>query len=371
MRKLVMAIDEEFPILESLALHAWDVESTALMLPDTLQAPRLRHLILTGFACPIRSRLHPTAMGLVALHPTIGHASAYFQPSVLLHWISFMPQLEMLVILFPIPVPDRDVERAERQLTHTPITTPITLPNLRLLHFSRVSSTFLEAIIRRITTLRLEQLTILFFSPLTFSVPCLVQFLNTTEGPWFDSVELEFSGRRVRVESYLRGSGVSAIAIEVYCWHLDWQVSPLAQNLDALSQVFSTMEHLTLQRETHSRFSEKHNEVDRTGWRNILRSLNDVKTLRVENGLIEEVSRCLRLEDGELPLELLPALPELTYSGSGGAGDGFTSFILSMPAKTQVALSPWSVVVSIPSDPSFEAPAITSASDEAAIEFDT
>jgi hypothetical protein len=33
------------------------------------------------------------------------------------------------------------------------------------------------------------------------------------------------------------------------------------------------------------------------------------------------------LEDGELPLELLPELQELTHSGSGNTGDAFTSFI--------------------------------------------
>ena len=38
-------------------------------------------------------------------------------------------------------------------------------------------------------------------------------------------------------------------------------------------------------------------------------------------------SLCLRVEDGELPLELLPELQELTYSGSGDTGDAFTLFI--------------------------------------------
>jgi hypothetical protein len=52
-----------------------------------------------------------------------------------------------------------------------------------------------------------------------------------------------------------------------------------------------------------------------------------VKTLRIPHGLVEELSRCLRLEDGELPLELLPGLQELTYSGSRDTGDSFTSFI--------------------------------------------
>jgi hypothetical protein len=52
-----------------------------------------------------------------------------------------------------------------------------------------------------------------------------------------------------------------------------------------------------------------------------------VKTLRVEDGLVEELSRCLGLEDGELPLELLPELQELTYFGSRDTGDAFTSFV--------------------------------------------
>ncbi len=77
-------------------------------------------------------------------------------------------------------IQNRDVERAERQLMHTPVTTPITLPNLRLLHFDCVSD-YLEAIVCRITTPRLEQLTIQFFKYFAFSVPRLVQFLNTTE----------------------------------------------------------------------------------------------------------------------------------------------------------------------------------------------
>src|SRR5258708_33453429 len=303
------------------------------MLSETLQAPRLRYLVLTGFACPIRSRLHPTAVGLVALRLTIEHASAYFQPSVLLQWISFMPQLEMLVI-FSIPIPNRDVERAERQLTHTPITTPITLPNLRWLQFNCVSA-YLEAIICRITTPRLESLRVHFFMQPTFLVPRLVQFLNTTESLRFDSVELEFFDERVHVASYLHESRETAIFINVSCWHFDWQLSSVAQISNELSQVFSAGEYLSLEHKAHSQSSEEHNEVDRSELRKLLKSFSNVKTLIVDDGLVEEVSRCLReevtrrlrLEEGELPLELFPRLQELTYFRSGTAGDAFTSFI--------------------------------------------
>ena len=50
-----------------------------------------------------------------------------------------------------------------------------------------------------------------------------------------------------------------------------------------------------------------------------------MKTIRVGRGLVEEFSRCLRLEDEEYPLELLPELQELTYTGSDNAENAFTS----------------------------------------------
>jgi hypothetical protein len=52
-----------------------------------------------------------------------------------------------------------------------------------------------------------------------------------------------------------------------------------------------------------------------------------VKTLRIDNGLVEDLARCLELEDGEPPLRLLPELRELTYCGSDDAGYAFASFI--------------------------------------------
>jgi hypothetical protein len=101
----------------------------------------------------------------------------------------------------------------------------------------------------------------------------------------------------------------------------------MAQISDSLSQLFSAVEHLAFEHKMHSQSSEEHNEVDRTEWRKLLRSFGNVKTLRIDDGLVEQLSRCLRLDDRELPLELLPELHELTYSGSGKSGDAFTSFI--------------------------------------------
>jgi hypothetical protein len=323
LRKVVMAIDEEFPILEYLIVDFSTKDSTSLMLPETLQAPHLRHFTLRGFACPIRSPLHPTAAGLVTLFLIIDHQSAYFQPNVLLQWISFMPQLESLDIHFTFPIPNRDVER---QLTHAPITTHITLPNLRLFWFRGVS-TYLEAVVCRITTPRLENLQIRLFNEFMFSVPRLPQFMNTTENLRFNKAVIRFKDKHTDLLMFFREADTYAFGVRVDCWHLDRQVSSVAQISNALSQVFSVVDHLTLEHEVHSPSSEERNDVDRIEWHNLLRSFSNVKTLRVKNGLVEELSRCLRLEDGELPLELLPELQELTYFGSLDTGDVFTSFI--------------------------------------------
>jgi hypothetical protein len=323
LQKLAMALGEEYPILEYLLIvHPIEGDSATLIFPETFQAPHLRRLVLSGFALPIRSRLLTTAVGLVTLYLYMDKPSTYFHPNTLLQWISLMPQLETLGIGFELAVPSRDVER---QLMHTPIRTAVILPNLHWFWFRGVS-TYLEALIRRITAPRLDTLEIAFYNQLMFYVPHLLQFMNTTGNLRFDRAEFEFYTERVFVSVYPRGAEMHALSINVFCWHLDWQVSSVAQIFNSLSQMLPSVEHLILGRKEHSRSSEEHNEVDRTEWRKIFRSFGNVKTLRIDKGLVGELSRCLKLEDGELPLGLLPELQELTYTGSGEAGDPFTSF---------------------------------------------
>ena len=316
-----ITIHDEYPVLEYFIMEpSMEVMSTALTLPETLQAPRLRHVALMGFALPIRSQLLTTAVGLVTLVLTVVHPPTYFQPNILLQWLSFMPQLETLVISFSFPVPNSDVEG---QLIHM----PITLPNLRWFVFRGVSA-YVEAVVRRITTPRLEKLGLHFFKQLTFSVPHLLQYINATENLKFDSAKFKFSRDGIYVKLYPHEEGEKdSLFMYVDCWHLDWQVSSVAQIFDSHVQIFSTVEHLTFEYEVHSRSSEEHNEVDRTEWRKLLKSFNSVKTLHVDDGLIKELSCVLQLYDRELPLGLLPELQELIYSGSGDAVDVFTSFI--------------------------------------------
>jgi hypothetical protein len=257
-----VAINEEYPILEHLILAFPYKADTILALPETLQAPHLRHLLLGGFSLPIGSQLLTTAVGLITLCLAILHPPTYIHPNTLLRWISFMPQLEGLVILFYPLVLNRDVER---QLMRTPITTHVTLPNLLALAFHGVSA-YMEAVVRHVTSPRLENLGIVFPNQLTFSVPCLLQFINTTENLRFRRARLLFSDEQVDVEvcPLEEAETVSqGLSIAVECQHLDWQVSSATQIINTLSQKFSAVEHLTFEHEVHRRSSEEHNHPHR------------------------------------------------------------------------------------------------------------
>ena len=319
LQKFITTMSDEYSILEYLIIwHPLEDKTAILTFPETLQAPHLRHLMLVGFALPMGSRLLTTAVGLVTLSLSMLNPSTYFHPNTLLQWLSLMPQLETFRISFDFP--DRS-RRMGGQFTHT---APVTLPNLRVFTFSGVTA-YLEALLYRISAPRLEKLRIGFFNQLTFSVPRLLHFVGTTENLRFKTAQFKFSDRNVGVGVYPREDAeMYTISIVVNCYHLDWQVSSAAPITIALGPMFSAVEQLTVAHEVHGQSSEEHNEVDRNEWRKLLYSFRNVKTLRVAEGLVEELTRCLQLDDGELPLELLPELQELIYIASG---DAFTSFV--------------------------------------------
>jgi hypothetical protein len=336
LQKLVMAIDGEYPTLEYLILvdqFGDNSTSTAIIFPEALQTPHLR-LLTISCSILIRFPLLGTAAGFVTLYLELYHPSTYFQPSVLLQSLSAMPQLETLMIVFHFAVPNRDVER---QLMRTPIMTHVTLPILRLFAIQAVSA-YSEAVLSRITASRLETFEIDYPNQLTFSVPQLLQFMGRTETLRFDRAEFHFESGRVYVQVNPPETDMPLPAFVIYvdCWHLDWQVSSMAQIFNALSPIFSAVENLTLKHRLHDRSSEEHNEVDRTEWCKLLRSFSNVKTIRIDDGLIKELSRSLALEDGEHPLEILPELQELTYPG-GGASSMMHSHHSLVLVRTQVA----------------------------------
>jgi hypothetical protein len=319
-----VVMDKGFPMLEYLFIAPTNTldSDIRLVLPETFQAPHLRHFILADFTFSIKSPLLSNTMDLVTLSLVGLHSPSYFHPNDLFQRLSMMPYLETLMIDFHSPVSHRDLKK---QLRSRPITTDIILPSLRWVSLWGTSD-YLEAILPSIVTPLLEKLDISFFNQLTFSIPRLQQFLTTMEAHRFNSATLVFEEEVVYMIVYPRRLGKETLSIQVRCSHYDWQVASMVQITDALVSVSSVVEHLTLNYKRNSISSERHNESDRTLWHCLLRSFGNVKTLRVAKGLVKELSHTLRPEDGEPLMELLPELKVLEYSAVDEADDAFSAF---------------------------------------------
>ena len=330
LQKPTMAMSDKFGILECLVITPPTKEDTSLVLPKTFQAPRLRHLLLMNFAFPIGSPLLTTAQAVNLFSLCLGDIlqSAHFHPNDLLQSLLHTPRLETLFIDFDSPVPNHSVER---QLSHSPVMTHITLPNLRKFVFGGTSA-YLEVLLPRMTTPLLQTLRIEFFDQISFSLPHLLQLLSTIEDLRFGHAALTFK-ERVSVSVYLHAvARMALLSIEVCCKYLDWQVTSAAQVINALKTVFSSVEYLALEYTNNISMSpERTNEADRSQWRELLRLFSNLKVLHIPGALIHALSCSLESEDedGESPMELLPELKELSYSGSRDSGDEFTRFIVS------------------------------------------
>jgi len=328
LQKLVPAIDGEFPILQFLYVEpptrSADDTSLRLMISKTFRAPHLCHLALMNFNFTLESPLLSTSVPLVTLslqeiHPT------YFHPSELLRCLSLMPQLETLGIDFYSQFINSDTEMS---LFNSSIMTHATLPALRWFGFGGESK-YLEALLPHITMPILEKLQVFFSYEDTFSVSQLLQCMSTKNNLRLTSAKFTFDDFGVAATFHPHeGARTYAFHMDVGCRYLARQVSSLAQIFDALSPVFSAVERLALAYTKNDLPSVIHDEVvDRTQWRRLLGSFRNVKMLLVDYGLVNEISRCLRRDDGDLPLELLPKLKELSYSSGGDTGDMFAGFI--------------------------------------------
>jgi len=203
-----------------------------------------------------------------------------------------------------------------------PIITHVTLPNLYRFDFSGVSI-YLEALLPHMTAPLLKHLRVQFYIELTFYVPHLLQFMTTADNFRFNRVKFSFHGAAISV---FVGTNEDSFFVDVFCDPLDWQLSAVAQIFNVLGPLFSDVVELILDYRQHSLSSERDHQAVRTLWRELLGSFRNVKTLRVHNGLVRDLSRCLQL-DGAPPLELLPELTKLICPVGSVKDKTFSAFI--------------------------------------------
>jgi len=321
LQKLVKAMDDQSPILEYLHIAPLTEQGAPLVLPSTFEAPQLRILVLEQVASPIGSPLLTTAIGLVRLSLRWVHPLTNLYPDHLFQALSHLPQLQNLMITFSSRVPNPEIER---QLLRMP--THITLPNLRALTFRGVSA-YLGPLLSHVNAPLLDMLTFSFLRQLSRSVPHLGQFVMTAVNLRSSRVLFLFYHEAVAAFIHRSVSAHSpALVFHICCDHLDWQVSSMAQMFNVLSPFCSTVVDLTLDYRSHPLLSESHNQAERTQWRELLESFRNVETLRVHDGLVGELSRCLDL-NGEPHSEILPKLKTLICPMGSRDDKTFATFV--------------------------------------------
>ncbi|KAH8983456.1 hypothetical protein EDB92DRAFT_1574130 [Lactarius akahatsu] len=172
LHKLIVLMDDSYPILEHLCLSSTAKGADAdLIIPRTFVAPNLCHLDLLGISLPTKLPPLSSTVALVTLTLTNVQSSGYFLPKHLVTRLRFLPQLEELSVGFSIPIPRPS---AESELWNAP-EPPVTLPVLKRLTFRGVSA-YLESLVAQISTPLLEHLGITVFNQVAFTLPHLVPF---------------------------------------------------------------------------------------------------------------------------------------------------------------------------------------------------
>ena len=282
-------------------------EETNLVLPETFQAPDLRHLSLQGVGLPRGLPLLFSATALSTLFLTDIQAFCYFPPGHLVTQVQGLPRLEELSIGFAIPIP---LPNAERELL-SPLVPPVTLPNLRRLTFRGVG-VYLNNLIAQINTPLLEILNLILLFELTFTLVNLTAFFHRTEGFRCLVSRVIFNKDGVSIDAgYYEQQGTRKLNLRVNCEPLDWQIDSATQVCSALGEVLSTVEELTLNLDTYGMPSDWEGTLDSIMWHELLLQFIRVKKLHVGSSLTLELSRALQSGAGGL---FLPELQELEVS---------------------------------------------------------
>jgi hypothetical protein len=311
---LTVAMGKQFSNLELLHIASRTVGETTLVLPMAFQAPKLSRLDLRYIALPVPSTLFTFPPGLALLWLGGIPASCYFSSSYILNCLSLMPQLEVLGLEFHSVIPTTLSDARH-----------VRLPNLRVLIFTGVSA-YLENVLLHIDAPILNVLHISFLVQPTFT-GSLLQCMQSSRELVFNSLGLAFYRDFVELRADPhRTLWEQPLYLRINHTELNLQVESAVEILDTLTPVLSGVDKLTLSPVEHDLSTESDIHVCRAQWRRLLTPFRNVKVLRLENELVGELSRSLRLQSGETPLEILPNLEELSYSGTDVA-DAFTHFV--------------------------------------------
>ena len=175
--KVFATMRESLPELTVLVLQLHFIFGTVSpVLPDSFlgrSAPRLRRLELKGISFPGLPKLLLSATHLVNLKLCNIPHSGYISPKAIVTALSALTSLKRFKLQF-----ESRQSRPGRTRCPPPLTRSV-LPVLTFFSFNGVSE-YLDDLVARIDTPRLDNLSITFFEQVVFDTPHLVQFIGRT-----------------------------------------------------------------------------------------------------------------------------------------------------------------------------------------------
>ena len=300
---LYKSMNQLFSTLENLSLLS-TTDEMSLVLPETFQAPDLRHLSLHGIGLSLP--LLPSAIDLSTLSLTHIRDPS-FSPRLLVTQLQGLPHLEELSIEFATPV---SLPSSKEDLLLA-LDLPVTLLTLRLRRFTfRGLDVYLDRLVAQIDAPLLEQLTVTLFFDVTFNLVNLTQFVQRTEGVRCLVSRVIFNKDGVLIDAgdYKQQDFGKQLSLHVHCEPLDWQLDSATQVCGAF---LPAIEELSLDLDEDGIPSDWEDTLDSIMWHEFLLPFIGVTKLHIGYSLILELSRALGSVGGGLDLELLPELQEV------------------------------------------------------------
>jgi hypothetical protein len=311
----VAMMQVSFPALTSLKL--WSRDETVSVPPDSFlggSAPCLRSLDLSGMLFPALPNLLLTTTDLVDLSLWRIPHSGCISPMAMVTCLSSLTRLESLLLGFLSPRSRPDITRRGPR----PLTRKI-LPTLTELYFEGVSE-YLEDLVARIDTPRLNDVHIIFFNQLIFHIPQFRRFLSRAEQ--FEDpkqADVAFDGSCVEVSLSPSTSTIDeerGLSLQVSCSALDWQLSSAAQVCCSSLFPLSALEHLYIRQTLNSR-SQVHVDMENSQWLELFHPFATVTNLYLSEQIAPFVVSALQelAGDSERVAEVLPALRNIFLGG--------------------------------------------------------
>ena len=297
-----------FPELTDLHLFQVSYDDETLVIPDSFlggSAPRLRSFTLTCIPFPGLPKILLTTTHLVQLHLRHIPHSGYISPKAMAALLSVLSSLESLHLDFPSPQSQTNWESQSLPLPERSI-----LPALREFGFKGFTG-YLEELVTRIDTPRLDNMCMTFFNQIDFDCPRLAQFINRAPKLKKRDAQVEFDDNSARVRLPALHS---TFGIDIFSFEPGWQLSSIAQVCNSSLPPISMVEELYIEH----RYLElvwENNAIEKTAWLELLFPFTAVQDLYISKELAPGIAAVLEeLAVGRIK-EVLPSLQNMFVEG--------------------------------------------------------